>query len=332
MGYSKGRRLTDDVLEQISKKYMSRSEFQKSDSSAYSAARKRGNEFLDKICSHMVVGNFSIPQLIVYKIFQELFKNSTVLYNTRKIITPFELDVYLPDFKLAIEYNGFGWHSSEESKARDLIKLKKCQEKQIQLIIIKETSRKYEEDIKTQLCEVIDKINKICNTDLVKSNILNLKCDNIYNEIMDFRKLKNLDQKINQCSNIAEFQLKFKSTYSLLMKSGNLHLLERIKVRRQLSNSELLERCRNIKDYNIFIKRYNNLYQLSIKRNLLKECTSHMKKINNKYKYTSSEILLEMAATFRNKSHIKNTNSSLFHELKKRNIFDKIQYFKIDNF
>lgn len=36
----------------------------------------------------------------------------TIKANTRKIITPLELDIYLPDLKIAVEYNGTYWHSS----------------------------------------------------------------------------------------------------------------------------------------------------------------------------------------------------------------------------
>jgi hypothetical protein len=31
--------------------------------------------------------------------------------NTRKVISPLELDIYLPDYNIAIEYNGLYWHS-----------------------------------------------------------------------------------------------------------------------------------------------------------------------------------------------------------------------------
>ena len=40
----------------------------------------------------------------------------TIKSNTRKIITPLELDIYLPELKIAIEYNGTYWHSSKNNK------------------------------------------------------------------------------------------------------------------------------------------------------------------------------------------------------------------------
>jgi hypothetical protein len=62
--------------------------------------------------------------------------------NTRKIISPLELDVYIPEFNFAIEYNGIFWHSSEDEaddikcKYRHLMKTELCLEKGIQLFHI----------------------------------------------------------------------------------------------------------------------------------------------------------------------------------------------------
>ncbi len=70
-----------------------------------------------------------------------------IIENSRKIIKPNELDIYLPEYKLAIEYNGIMWHSCGTSpwsaldnpvpnQNRHLDKTKACQEKEIDLIHI----------------------------------------------------------------------------------------------------------------------------------------------------------------------------------------------------
>ena len=58
--------------------------------------------------------------------------------NTRKIIPPMELDIYIPEKKLAIEYNGLYWHSERfgTNKLYHYSKWLKCKEKGIQLIQI----------------------------------------------------------------------------------------------------------------------------------------------------------------------------------------------------
>lgn len=40
-------------------------------------------------------------------------------FNTRKVIQPYELDIYLPEFKLGIEFNGVYWHSEAAGRGKD---------------------------------------------------------------------------------------------------------------------------------------------------------------------------------------------------------------------
>lgn len=66
--------------------------------------------------------------------------NGKVDRNTRKVITPYELDVYIPDKKLAIECNGLYYHSTNHgvSKYYHLMKTEKCAEQGVRLIHINE--------------------------------------------------------------------------------------------------------------------------------------------------------------------------------------------------
>jgi predicted DNA binding protein len=58
--------------------------------------------------------------------------------NIRTIITPYEIDLYLPEFKLGIEYNGAYWHSEEKGKDKHyhITKQKLAEENNIKLIQI----------------------------------------------------------------------------------------------------------------------------------------------------------------------------------------------------
>ena len=69
--------------------------------------------------------------------------------NTRKVIYPFEIDFYIPDKQLALEFNGDYWHSTNSGKKFDyhLNKTQLCQEKGIQLIHIFEYEWKFKKDI-----------------------------------------------------------------------------------------------------------------------------------------------------------------------------------------
>lgn len=68
------------------------------------------------------------------QVFVESFGEEMIVQN-RKIISPLELDIYLPKFKIAIEYNGYYWHSENAGKDSQYHenKWKMCQEKGITL-------------------------------------------------------------------------------------------------------------------------------------------------------------------------------------------------------
>lgn len=48
----------------------------------------------------------------VVQYIKSIYKG-TVIENSQSIISPFELDIYIPEYKLAIEFNGNYWHSFE---------------------------------------------------------------------------------------------------------------------------------------------------------------------------------------------------------------------------
>lgn len=62
----------------------------------------------------------------------------TVIRNSRKLLLPtrYSLDIYLPQFKVAIEYQGNYWHSLPEKKELDKKKYDLCLERGIRLIYV----------------------------------------------------------------------------------------------------------------------------------------------------------------------------------------------------
>lgn len=64
-----------------------------------------------------------------------------IVLNARNLIPPYEIDLYLPEYKLAIEYNGVFYHSfdrleSAEERSKHTIKYKLCKDAGIQLLQI----------------------------------------------------------------------------------------------------------------------------------------------------------------------------------------------------
>ena len=51
------------------------------------------------------------------------------------MINPYELDIYLPEIGIAIEFNGLHWHSDKyKNKNYHLVKYERCLENEIELI------------------------------------------------------------------------------------------------------------------------------------------------------------------------------------------------------
>ena len=324
MGYTCGRRHTEDSLREIAKQFKTRTEFQKADGSAYHCAKFRGKEFLDDICSHML-SSYSTPQLICKHIMEKLL-GVKCLYSTRKIITPYELDVYFSEFKLAIEYNGLGWHRSTDSIRRDEKKKKLCDSKKINLIVIVENNRDYENDVKNQLIENLVIINKLTNNNFTEQDIKKIDCSDVYEDIIKTKDIDEIKRKISECSSIKEFREKYSSEYSFLIKSKKLKLLDEIRSRIEYSDEELLKKCKEISDFSIFLKNHSKLYQRCKKRGLFDIATAHMDKTRRPYKSYTNEDLINLANKFKMKSHLKKKNNSLFSELTRRDILNLVTY------
>ena len=100
--------------------------------------------------------------------------NGEIIHNDRSVIHPYELDIYLPDLQLAIEYNGDYWHANpkyysedetinikgteylvSEIWKRDQKKLEYCNDKNITLVTI------WEDDWTNNKNKIKNKIKKL---------------------------------------------------------------------------------------------------------------------------------------------------------------------------
>jgi hypothetical protein len=90
--------------------------------------------------------------------------NSKVIENDRNILgNQYELDIYIPDKNIAIEFNGLFWHSELNGKDKNyhLNKLNKCRELGITLIQIFEDEWLYKTNIvKSRLSHLLSENNK----------------------------------------------------------------------------------------------------------------------------------------------------------------------------
>jgi len=74
----------------------------------------------------------------IVKLIKRLLPNILVETNVKSIIAPYELDIYIPEKKIAIEYNGLHWHSETMGKDKNYHydKWLACKQQGIQLIQI----------------------------------------------------------------------------------------------------------------------------------------------------------------------------------------------------
>jgi len=124
--------------------------------------RKAGHEFCT-ICSPL--NSFLNSTSIYEKELIEFIKENIndVQSNNREIIKPLELDVYVPDLKLAFEFNGLYWHSElYKDEHYHLNKTKECIKKGIHLVHIYEDDWIYKKDIvKSRILNLLGKSKRI---------------------------------------------------------------------------------------------------------------------------------------------------------------------------
>lgn len=120
--------------------------------------------------------------------------NINYLNNIKSIINPLELDIYLPNKNIAIEFNGNYWHSlSKKDKFYHQNKTKLCEEKGIKLIQIFEYEwQKNKDEILSYLRRLILKENKPINEKISDFRGMYLTDD----EIIDLVKSQGLKEFI----------------------------------------------------------------------------------------------------------------------------------------
>lgn len=218
-----GRDLTFEYCNNIAKTYNSRSELQREDGSVYQTARR--NKWLDQICSHMSTPIISGPEIIARTIFGALLGEA--VYNTRSIVKPYELDIFYPKFKLAVEVNGDYWHRDNPN---DLIKTELCQKLGIIVCYINCTNQWTLKDIQSEIINNMHIVNKVCRTTFTVDDITSISIDpSKYIESLD--KLKQICLRYNDYTTFASEQpiLKNKLWRKGLLKEFTGHMIRRNK-------------------------------------------------------------------------------------------------------
>ena len=122
------------------------------------------------IICNPINNNVSGKELELYDFIKQNYSKK-ILLNDRTILNGKELDIYLPDIKLAFEFNGLFWHSNlYKDKNYHLDKSNMCDEKGITLIHVYEDDWIYKKDIIKSLI-----MNNLVDYTPVDNNTYNIK-------------------------------------------------------------------------------------------------------------------------------------------------------------
>ncbi len=120
-------------------------------------------EFKNILCTicNPLHSNKSSYENLIYDFIKNNF-DGEILTNNRKIISPYELDIYLPSLKIGIDFNGLHWHNElYKNKEYHKIKSDLCLKKGIQLIYIWEDDWINKQDIVKSI--LMNKLGKTSN-------------------------------------------------------------------------------------------------------------------------------------------------------------------------
>jgi len=123
--------------------------------------RSKTNSEICTICNP-ISGPISGQELSLYNFIKSIY-GGDVLQNSRKLISPYEVDIFIPEFNLGIEYNGLYWHSSEyRTKDYHFNKFKVAEDNSIKLIQVWEDDWIHKQDIiKSIILNNLNKSNRI---------------------------------------------------------------------------------------------------------------------------------------------------------------------------
>ena len=115
---------------------------------------------ISKRCPKCKPKPYMVSQTGIYDFIKSIYYGK-IITNTKSIISPLELDIYLPDLKIAFEFDGLYWHNDfRKPDGYHLYKTEECAKKGIRLIHIFEDEWAYKKDIVKSRIENILGFNK----------------------------------------------------------------------------------------------------------------------------------------------------------------------------
>jgi hypothetical protein len=139
--------------------------------------RKRIKTTLCTVCNPVNSTNISGKQLDLLNFIKENYEKE-IIQNYKCLINPYEIDIYLPDLRLAFEFNGLYWHNENfVENLYHLNKTKNCENQGVHLIHIYEDDWMFKQDIvKSRILNLFGKSERIfarkCNIKEINNDIV----------------------------------------------------------------------------------------------------------------------------------------------------------------
>lgn len=252
---------TKEIVEQM-KEYKSLSQFRHNRPDLYYYWN------LWKISSPYIRQKFSTQEEILAQIVEFVFDKKCIR-NYRKILNGKELDIYIPELKLAFEYNGWFWH--KDLSIKDDNKLVLCEKKGIKLITIKETYNNLYSDLDLFLTDIKQKLYKnlqLGSSEINRLNKYEINHSELWKSCFGEEHINNL---IASCNRYSEVKTKHNKIWQYLLRHNLLHLLQPIKDRDYIymSKEKFIEYViHTFPNYSQFVK--HKIYKLARKRGYIK--------------------------------------------------------------
>ncbi len=230
----------------------------------------------------------SINQIELYNFISENYEGE-IVSNCRNVISPYEIDVYLPDMKIGFEFNGVFWHSDKfKDNNYHLKKNNLSIDNNIKLYTI------WEDDwvIKGDICKsfILNKIGKSLNRIYARNCIIKEV------SYLDSKKFLEKNHLQGNCTSSVRIGLYYNDELYSLMTFSKLRLpLQRLSKNRNIGHYELVRFVSKLganiiggasKILKYFINNYNPLQIETYSDNLISNGDVYSK-LGFKYLHTS---------------------------------------------
>lgn len=229
MGYSKGRKLTEKVVREISNKYNSHSDWYTNDPASYRAAKRLG--IFEELKNSKNIKRESIPQGITKYIFDKIFSEDGI-YNCRTVMPPYEIDVYYPNKKFGVEYDGYAFHFGRyRDEAREQRKFEKeSTMTDIKIFHISEDRyykiSEYVLFIKKYIIDNLALINDWCDTSILSVDVENLSIPEV--DVFSKFDWDDVITLIDSYKSGSEFRNNHRALYQKIIRRGKKDILDYI--------------------------------------------------------------------------------------------------------